>query len=182
MPSGPEGIESLAESLVGSDRVALEVTGSCWEVVRILEPHVNRVVVVSPDDTGIASDSIPSGPLGTRPPSESRRPRRPRPHKHIQADRPADPPRQRHPSPPQLAIGAGEPAGQRHRPIRAQPLNPGKSQGRPNEKHGLETHRSKRPTRPRSPNKALSRIGRTYGQSRTERPTRSFMPREPALS
>jgi transposase len=33
----------------------LEVTGSCWEVVRLLESHVNRVVVVSPDDTGIAS-------------------------------------------------------------------------------------------------------------------------------
>jgi len=48
----------------------------------------------------------------------------------------------------------GEPAGQRHRPIRAQPLNPGKSQGRPNEKHGLEAHRRKRPTRLRSPKKA----------------------------
>jgi hypothetical protein len=33
----------------------LEVTGSCWEVARILEPHVNRVIVVSPDDTGISS-------------------------------------------------------------------------------------------------------------------------------
>jgi transposase len=29
------------------------VTGGAWEVVRILEPHVDRVVVVSPDDTGI---------------------------------------------------------------------------------------------------------------------------------
>jgi hypothetical protein len=38
---------------VASDRVALEVTGSCWEVARIREPHVDRVVVVSPDDTGI---------------------------------------------------------------------------------------------------------------------------------
>src|SRR4051794_1759429 len=43
----------FAESLQASDRVALEVTGSCWEVARILEPHVDRVVVVSPDDTGI---------------------------------------------------------------------------------------------------------------------------------
>src|SRR4051794_24506117 len=42
-----------ADSLVESVRVALEVTGSCWEVARILEPHVDRVVVVSPDDTGI---------------------------------------------------------------------------------------------------------------------------------
>ena len=30
-------------------------------------------------------------------------------------------------------------------------LNPSKSQGRPNENHGLEAHRSKRPTRLRSP-------------------------------
>jgi len=33
-------------------------------------------------------------------------------------------------------------------------LNPGKSQGRPSEKAGLEAHRPKRPTRPRSPKKA----------------------------
>jgi hypothetical protein len=32
--------------------------------------------------------------------------------------------------------------------------NPGKSQGRPNEKHGLKAHRTNRPTRLRSPNKA----------------------------
>jgi transposase len=31
----------------------LEVTGGAWEIARILEPHVRRVVVVSPDDTGI---------------------------------------------------------------------------------------------------------------------------------
>jgi transposase len=53
VPSTPEGLTLLAQSLVRSDRVALEVTGSCWEVARILEPHVDRVVVVSPDDTGI---------------------------------------------------------------------------------------------------------------------------------
>jgi len=52
VPATPEGVGSLAESLLPSDRVALEVTGSCWEIARILEPHVNRVVVVSPDDTG----------------------------------------------------------------------------------------------------------------------------------
>src|ERR671918_275069 len=51
--STAEGLALLAESLMASDRVALEVTGSCWEVARILEPHVERVVVVSPDDTGI---------------------------------------------------------------------------------------------------------------------------------
>jgi transposase len=33
--------------------VALEVTGSAWEIARIIEPHVARVIVVSPADTGI---------------------------------------------------------------------------------------------------------------------------------
>ena len=51
VPSTPEGL--TAQSLLPSDRVALEVTGSCWEVARILEQHVDRVAVVSPDDTAI---------------------------------------------------------------------------------------------------------------------------------
>ena len=55
VPSTPEGIRMLAASLLPSDRVALEVTGSCREVARIFEPHVDRVIVVSPDDTGISS-------------------------------------------------------------------------------------------------------------------------------
>ena len=33
--------------------MALEVSGSAWEVARILERHVARVIVVSPADTGI---------------------------------------------------------------------------------------------------------------------------------
>jgi transposase len=49
----PEQLELFAASLGPRDRVALEVTGSAWEVARILEPHVARVVVVSPADTGI---------------------------------------------------------------------------------------------------------------------------------
>ena len=53
VPSTPEGLTLLAQSLIASDRVALEVTGSCWEVARILQPHVDRVIGVSPDDTGI---------------------------------------------------------------------------------------------------------------------------------
>jgi len=53
VPSTPEGLGLLAANVVRSDRVALEVTGSCWEIARILVPHVDRVVVVSPDDTGI---------------------------------------------------------------------------------------------------------------------------------
>ena len=49
----PEQLELFAQSLGSDDRVALEVTGSAWEIARILEPHVARVVVVSPNDTGI---------------------------------------------------------------------------------------------------------------------------------
>ena len=54
MPATPEGIGTLAESLLPSDRVALEVTGSSREIVRLLEPHVSKVIVVSPRDTGIS--------------------------------------------------------------------------------------------------------------------------------
>jgi transposase len=66
VPSTPEGIKALAESLLPTDRVALEVTGSCWEVARILEPCVQRVVVVSPDDTGISSARAKADKLDAR--------------------------------------------------------------------------------------------------------------------
>jgi transposase len=66
VPSTPEGLSALAESLVRTDRVALEVTGSCWEVARLLEPHVNRVIVVSPDDTGISSARAKTDKLDSR--------------------------------------------------------------------------------------------------------------------
>jgi transposase len=49
----PEELELFAASLASDDRVALEVTGNAWEVARIIEPHVARVLVVSPSDTGI---------------------------------------------------------------------------------------------------------------------------------
>jgi transposase len=66
VPSTPEGLGLLAESLLPSDRVALEVTGSCWEVARLLEPFVQRVIVVSPDDTGIASARAKTDKLDSR--------------------------------------------------------------------------------------------------------------------
>ncbi len=49
----PEQLGLFARSLGPDDRVALEVTGNGWEIARIIEPHVARVVVVSPGDTGI---------------------------------------------------------------------------------------------------------------------------------
>jgi transposase len=51
--STPEVLRVLAESLLPTDGVVLEVTGSAWEIVGILEPHVAKVIVVSPGDTGI---------------------------------------------------------------------------------------------------------------------------------
>src|SRR4051794_6934620 len=49
----PEVLEAFAQSLASDDRLVLEVTGNAWEIARIIEPHVRRVVVVSPSDTGI---------------------------------------------------------------------------------------------------------------------------------
>jgi transposase len=51
----PEDLELFAHSLDAHDHVALEVTGNCWEIARILEPHVARVIVVSPSDTGVTA-------------------------------------------------------------------------------------------------------------------------------
>jgi len=49
----PEALELFAQSLDARDWVALEVTGNAWEIARILEGHVARVIVVSLTDTGI---------------------------------------------------------------------------------------------------------------------------------
>jgi transposase len=49
----PEALELFGQSLDARDWVALPVTGNAWEIARILEPHVARVIVVSPSDTGI---------------------------------------------------------------------------------------------------------------------------------
>ena len=53
VPTTVEALQLFAQSLAPDDRVALEVTGNAWEIARILEPHVARVIVVSPGDTGI---------------------------------------------------------------------------------------------------------------------------------
>jgi transposase len=66
VPSTPEDLAMFADSLSPSDRVALEVTGSCWEVARILRPHVNLVIIVSPDDTGISAARAKTDKLDAR--------------------------------------------------------------------------------------------------------------------
>ncbi len=62
----PEELETLAESLLPTDRVALEVTGSAWEIVRILEPHVSE------GDRGLAR-AIPGSARRARRPTGSTR-------------------------------------------------------------------------------------------------------------
>src|SRR5207244_9348435 len=49
----PERLELFGGRLHPGERGALGVSGGAWEVARILERHVARVVVVSPADTGI---------------------------------------------------------------------------------------------------------------------------------
>jgi transposase len=49
----PTALELFAGSLCATDQVVLEVTGNAWEIARIIEPHVGRVLVVHPGDTGI---------------------------------------------------------------------------------------------------------------------------------
>jgi transposase len=51
--TSPGALELFAQSLGCEDRVALEVSGGAWEIAGVLGPQVERVVVVSPDDTGI---------------------------------------------------------------------------------------------------------------------------------
>jgi hypothetical protein len=64
--SSPEALKVLAESFLPTDRVALEVTGSAWEIVRILEPRVAEVIVVSPGDTGITQARAKTDRLDAR--------------------------------------------------------------------------------------------------------------------
>jgi transposase len=66
VPATPEGIGTLAESLLPSDRVALEVTESSREIVGLLAPHVRQIIVVSPGDTGISQARAKTDRLDAR--------------------------------------------------------------------------------------------------------------------
>jgi transposase len=61
-----EGIEALAVSLLPTDRVVMEVSSGAWNVARRLEGRCQRVVVVSPDDTGIAQARAKTDKLDCR--------------------------------------------------------------------------------------------------------------------
>jgi hypothetical protein len=60
----PEGISALGESLLSSDRVALEVTGSWWEVARMCR-GIRRMGAVTRlgDASSLASPASRSGRL-----------------------------------------------------------------------------------------------------------------------
>ncbi|MGH3468256.1 MAG: IS110 family transposase [Thermocrispum sp.] len=62
----PEALELFAASLARTDQVALEVSGNAWEVARIIRPHVAKLVVVSPADTGIRSARAKTDRLDAR--------------------------------------------------------------------------------------------------------------------
>jgi hypothetical protein len=64
--TSPEVLELFAQSLGREDRVASEVTGNAWEIARILEGHVRRVVVVSPEETGIGQARAKTDRLDAR--------------------------------------------------------------------------------------------------------------------
>jgi transposase len=47
VPTSPQGLAILADSLAPDDQVALEATGNALAIARALEPHVARVVVAT---------------------------------------------------------------------------------------------------------------------------------------
>jgi transposase len=62
----PERLGLFAQSLCWTDQVVLEVTGDAWQIARIIEPHVRRVLVVQPGDTGIRQARAKTGRLDAR--------------------------------------------------------------------------------------------------------------------
>ena len=111
-----------------------------------------------PDQTAAGSRPASRSPpacSAPAPPSGPPRPRRSRPHRSHDAhpsrsrDQPSWATATLH-LPARLTV-RGRSSGTTTQTDTSSQLNPGKSQGRPNEKHGLEAHRSKRPTRLRSP-------------------------------
>jgi transposase len=53
----PEHLELFAQSLAATDEVALEATGNALAIVRILEPHVARVVLANPKKVRLIAEA-----------------------------------------------------------------------------------------------------------------------------
>ena len=120
---------------------------------RHLQRHpIRPQQALAPTTPGPPACSAPERRCAPRPPRRSR-PRR------SHGERPArsrDRPTSTTPSspPPTQLTTSGRTSGTTTQTDTCSQHNPGKSQGRPNEKPGLEAHRAKRPTRLRSPNRS----------------------------
>jgi transposase len=57
VPTSPEGLQVLADSLGREDHVALEATGNALAIARALEPHVARVVVAARNELRAISEA-----------------------------------------------------------------------------------------------------------------------------
>ncbi len=62
----PESLELFAQSLAPDDQVALEVSGNAWEVVRIIRPHVAKVIAASAADIPLRSARAKTDRLDAR--------------------------------------------------------------------------------------------------------------------
>ncbi len=57
VPTTPAQLELFAQSLAATDEVVLEATGNALAIVRILEPHVARVVVANPKKVRLIAEA-----------------------------------------------------------------------------------------------------------------------------
>ena len=68
VPTSPQGLAVLANSLGPDDHVALEATGNALAIARLLRPHVARVVLTDPSavhESGAAkTDRIDAARVG----------------------------------------------------------------------------------------------------------------------
>ncbi len=62
----PARLELFARSLAADDRVALEATGNAVAIARIIEPHVDRVVLANPKAVKNATRSAKTDKLDAR--------------------------------------------------------------------------------------------------------------------
>src|SRR6266540_4087260 len=64
--TSPARLELFARSLAADDRVALEATGNAVAIARIIEPHVDRVVLANPKAVKNATQSAKTDKLDAR--------------------------------------------------------------------------------------------------------------------
>jgi hypothetical protein len=145
-------------------------------------PHKRDLMTA--DRTAPGSAPAPQAPPGCSArarPREPRCPRRSRPHRSHgeRPDRTLARPTWSKPCtpPPTSCRAAGEPTGQRHRPIRARTTIQASRRGGRTKGPGSKPIAQTGLPADVLPNKPPSRIARPYGRTQTEPPTSIFMPR-----